>query len=302
MSKGGGKTEVVQNNAPWQEAAPHLVNIFNRGYQLSFQPQAQQTLQAQQMATDRALAGSPLTPAAQNQVLGTLRGDFANPFTSGALKDVMGMAKSQINSQFGGDNFGSSAHQEWLGRGLMSAAMPFAQQAHEAERGRQMQAAALAPVTAAQDFADSDRLNAVGQQIQNAPWETLFNYQRAVGNGGSAGGTSTQQQPFFQNDLANLAGLGLGAYGLWNAGLGSSLVGGLMGSPLTGAAALAMSDVRVKTDIEEGGENDGLNVYSFRYKGTPEKHVGYMAQEVLLKKPEAVQDIGGLLAVDYSKV
>ena len=184
----------------------------------------------------------------------------------------------------------------------MSAAMPFAQQAHEAERGRQMQAAALAPVTAAQDFADSDRLNAVGQQIQNAPWETLFNYQRAVGNGGSAGGTSTQQQPFFQNDLANLAGLGLGAYVLWNAGLGSSLVGGLMGSPLTGAAALAMSDVRLKTDIEKVGEKDGLNVYSFRYKGTPEKHVGYMAQEVLLKKPEAVQDIGGLLAVDYSKV
>jgi hypothetical protein len=79
-----------------------------------------------------------------------------------------------------------------------------------------------------------------------------------------------------------------------------SLLGGILGL----GANLIMSDRRVKTDIEKVGQNGDLGVYRYRYiwddEGT-ERH-GYMADEVLKVKPEAVADVGGVLAVDYGQL
>jgi hypothetical protein len=50
------------------------------------------------------------------------------------------------------------------------------------------------------------------------------------------------------------------------------------------------SDIRVKTDIKRIGERDGLGVYEFRYINDDLPRVGYMAQEVMQTKPEAVVD------------
>lgn len=77
-----------------------------------------------------------------------------------------------------------------------------------------------------------------------------------------------------------------------------------MGSAIGGLGGLfALSDERVKTDKEKIGEtDDGLGIYSYKMKGSPQTQIGLMAQEVQKKKPSAVrkgQD--GLLRVNYGK-
>jgi hypothetical protein len=78
---------------------------------------------------------------------------------------------------------------------------------------------------------------------------------------------------------------------------GGSLASGL------GAMGLMFSDRRLKTEIKRVGElDDGLGVFSYRYKAGGPKQIGVMAQEVAKVKPEAVHNIGGLLAVDYGQL
>lgn len=69
-----------------------------------------------------------------------------------------------------------------------------------------------------------------------------------------------------------------------------------------GGAALMMSDRRLKTDIEKVGKlHNGLNVYAYRYIDGGPRHIGVMADEVQAVKPEAVAEVGGFLAVDYTE-
>lgn len=79
---------------------------------------------------------------------------------------------------------------------------------------------------------------------------------------------------------------------------------GLMGGLFSLGAAALMSDRRAKTDIERVGKtDDGLPIYTYRYKAGGPTQMGVMAQEVRKKKPEAVrQTAGGLMAVDYGKL
>lgn len=81
---------------------------------------------------------------------------------------------------------------------------------------------------------------------------------------------------------------------------GNAMMGGLFG---LGAAAIPLlSDARAKQDITPVGVLDnGLTVYSYRYKGDGPMQIGLIAQEVERFRPEAVIEIGGLKHVDYSK-
>lgn len=80
------------------------------------------------------------------------------------------------------------------------------------------------------------------------------------------------------------------------AGAGASLLGNPAMAPLL------FSDRRLKTDVKKVGKtDDGQNVYAYRYKGDKRMHLGLMAQEVERKTPEAVTEVAGFKAVDYSK-
>jgi len=77
-------------------------------------------------------------------------------------------------------------------------------------------------------------------------------------------------------------------------------LGGLfqLGGTLGGAAI--MSDRRTKTDIKKVGKtDDGDAVYTYRYKTGGPIQMGLIAQEVEKKKPEAVEEIGGIKHVNY---
>ena len=66
------------------------------------------------------------------------------------------------------------------------------------------------------------------------------------------------------------------------------------------ATVMAMSDSRMKEDIKHiGNTYDGQKIYSYRFKGEPQTHIGLLAQEVEKKHPDAVGSIKGVKMVDY---
>ncbi len=69
-----------------------------------------------------------------------------------------------------------------------------------------------------------------------------------------------------------------------------------------GTAAMAMSDINLKEDINYIGKENGYKIYDFKYKGKDGHYRGVMAQEVLEINPEAVVTINGHLAVNYDKI
>jgi hypothetical protein len=83
----------------------------------------------------------------------------------------------------------------------------------------------------------------------------------------------------------------------------SSGLMGMVGSIGAAAVPLMFSDKRLKTDIKKVGKtNDGLSVYTYKYKGDDKTQMGVMAQDVEKKNPSAVKTIDGFKAVNYSKV
>lgn len=79
---------------------------------------------------------------------------------------------------------------------------------------------------------------------------------------------------------------------------------GDVGKLLGGAsAAFAVSDERLKQDIECVGRENGYNIYEFAYKSNPEsRYRGVMAQEVIQTDPDAVMEVDGYLAVNYGAI
>ena len=73
---------------------------------------------------------------------------------------------------------------------------------------------------------------------------------------------------------------------------------------LAGAAALAFSDRKLKTEVQKEGElPSGLSIYTYRYKGDPKLSVGVMADEAKALYPDAVaRHQSGYDMVDYGKV
>ena len=72
-------------------------------------------------------------------------------------------------------------------------------------------------------------------------------------------------------------------------------------------AGLAMfSDRRLKKDIKKLGRfSEGINWHSFRYADESplaNERIGFMADEVQERVPEAVSERGGYMTVDYGKV
>jgi hypothetical protein len=200
----------------------------------------------------RAQAGSPLTSAAQNQLYGTIQGDYlgGNPFFQGAFQPAAQAATSAFNTAIGNvtsaaskaGRYGSGAMQNLqtaaageLAQKLTGTAGQLAYQNYADERARQQQATFGAPSLAEADYADINKQLAAGQlregyqnqalqadmqrynYEQNLPQQQLTNYLNQA-YGFPAGRTSTSQTPYFTNPTATALGTGL---------LGVQLLGGL---------------------------------------------------------------------------
>ena len=74
------------------------------------------------------------------------------------------------------------------------------------------------------------------------------------------------------------------------------------GPPTT--STTPVSDARLKTDIERVGQlPNGMPLYRFRYRFSPDVFVGVLAQEVREVMPEAVHvGLAGVMRVDYQRL
>ena len=186
MGGGGGTQETKTEISP--EFKPYITYSLGeaqRRYQAM--PEAPETLavspsaatqQALQMAQQRAVGGSPLLRAAQEEQLATIQGRGVNPFLGGALEQANRLAgerytqniqdlQSQASSagRYGSAAMGQQAGkaQDIFARALAEQGGQLAYSSAEAERQRQVEAARNAPTMSAADYADIQRLLQVGQ-------------------------------------------------------------------------------------------------------------------------------------------
>lgn len=254
----------------------------------------------------------------QKNIGGTAAGDNLDPYSvpgfGDALKTATGDITNAVKGVYAGSGrspSGAGSFAQSLGRGLTQGLAPTIQSESNFLRGNQMNAASTlfggagstaSGITQQQQVPLTDAM--MGLQgagmlpgLYTAPAQAQF------------GAANTSAQLPFAN-LAPLltAGSTLGGMGSSSTGSGTSTskpandpLMNYLGAGL-GAAGLMFSDERLKENIEEVGElHDGQKVYRFNFKGDHTPTIGLMAQEVAEHEPDAVHDLGGVLAVDYEK-
>ena len=189
MGGGGGKQDSTTTTSIDPAIKPYVTygleeakRLYETGSPQFFPGQtyvspSAQTQQALQMAQERAMAGSPLTGAAQAETLATIQGRGVNPFLAGALGQTNRLAgeeftrniqnlQSQAASagRYGSNAMGQQAGQaqDIFARALAEQGGQLAYNSAEAERARQMAAVGAAPQMAQADYADIQRLLSVG--------------------------------------------------------------------------------------------------------------------------------------------
>jgi hypothetical protein len=189
MGGGGGQQDSTTTTSIDPAIKPYVTYGLEEGKRLyesqtpSFFPgqtyvsPSAQTQEALRMAQERAMAGSPLTGAAQAETLATIQGRGVNPFLAGALGQTNRLAgeeftrniqnlQSQAASagRYGSNAMGQQAGQaqDIFARALAEQGGQLAYNSAEAERARQMAAVGAAPQMAQADYADIQRLLSVG--------------------------------------------------------------------------------------------------------------------------------------------
>lgn len=262
MTNGGGgdsspqppaNTTSVQTKEIPAWAQPAAQNILARGEALSNTPY--QTYTGQRIADmtadqtaglnkvrDRALNGSPEEIAARQNYTDTMSGKYmspeSNPYLKGMVNTALNDVQGRVNSQFGGNNYGTTAHQETLQRGLSDAAMNAYGQAYTQERDNQIKGMSLANQFGNIDYNNAQQLIGVGdiqrqesQDVLNnqyADWGAMMNdpYRKidalanslgaAVNGQGSVQAAGYASNPYVANRYGNAVASGLAGYGLLN--------------------------------------------------------------------------------------
>lgn len=238
-------------SAPWGPQQPYLTDTFNRAKNLyatggpkyypqnTVAPMSNQTRQGINAYTQTATQGTPVTDSAQQQVNATLQGDYlnSNPYLDAMYNNAAGAVTRNYQEAVAPSiaaNFGLSGRsgsnmafanamdssRDTLSRNLGGMAANIYGGAYENERGRQMQAASMAPETAALNYFDSNQLlqagrlqdtynqNRLNSDInrfnfnQERPWDALGRYQQLIN--GNYGGQSTQ--PIYNNSSGQFWG------------------------------------------------------------------------------------------------
>lgn len=209
---------------------------------------SQQTQAALAAAQQRATMGNPLVPAAQNQALNTLQGNFlgGNPFFEGAFRgatqgaqttyqDAVQTALSNASraGRYGSGSMGTALDRAGgvFANALTNTAGQLAYQNYDTERGRQQAMIGAAPQLASADYADINQLMQTGQIAEGYQDVAL---QDAVNRFNFA-----QQAPYqkLQSYLSGAYGAPMGTQGsVTTPTFGRNRVAGALGGAATGAA------------------------------------------------------------------
>lgn len=217
MSKGGGATRTVTSTEPAEYIKPFIEYGLSEAKQLyesalpqyypgettvGFAPESELALAAQRQ---RALTGSPLTPAVQDVVMQNLMG--VNPLQAAAFRPVVEQVQAQAAKA---GRYGSGYQQAALAQALA----PYAYEAQQA-------AIQQAPAVAELDYTDISRLAGVGaareaqaqaelaadiarfQFEQERPQAKLLDYLTMV-RGGQMG--TQKAEPIYRQPAASFLG------------------------------------------------------------------------------------------------
>lgn len=208
------------------------------------------------MATQRALTGSPVTQAAQQNAVQTLQGGYQNPYIDSIVKQTQDDVMARFGPQMA-RNFGNTGVNQTVAGELADAGNKVRYQGYNDERTRQMQAMGLAPSLVAGDYADAQALTGVGdfrrgyaqdvlnlgQQEYNFPQQQLGILQNALASATGGSQSMTGPNPNQSNPAANAISGGLlgylGAGALGNTAAGTAVMNPWLGAAL-GAGALGL--------------------------------------------------------------
>jgi len=242
-SSGSSKQVSTVSNAPWQPQQQPLKDMFAAAKGLTFnsdgsiKPIAQyqgqtyasmapESSRALQAITARANAGSDVSRGANAFASDVLSGKYLNQ-TAPGWDAVVDKARSAVNGNYGAMGRSNSGSHDAAVSGEIGR---LAYQDYANQLNLMNSVAGLSPQLAAADYADADRLNAVGAQRQQegqnqitaaeaafngqvrAPFDALQAYQDFIS--GTYGGMSTSSQPIFNpSGVQQGIGTGLAALG-----------------------------------------------------------------------------------------
>jgi|TARA_E500000318_G_scaffold55434_1_gene51504 hypothetical protein len=223
---GGGEGSATTTTQPYAPAEPALNQIlseagtiYNQGpMSAGYVPPSSQTLQG--LSTAETIAN-----AANQQILGTIQGQYTNPFLSPLIAQAGQDIYSNVAGQFSGAGrtpTSMGAQSAVIGQ-VADKALPLAFQQLERERNRQLQTARAVPSLTAVGGALED----IQAEQQLAPQQSLAQYYNTVAP--IAFGLPTQQQQTqapSANPITSAAG---GA-------MSGAALGSMFGMPGMGAA------------------------------------------------------------------
>lgn len=255
-----------------QSAQPQALNVEQ--YMNPFQQQViDATMRQMGQANQQAQSGA-LGTAISSGAFGGDRAGIAAANLANQQGLAMGSTLAGLNAQNYGQALAAAQQQQGVNLGATQADLARLMQGGQfyAGLGTAAQQAGLQGAEA--------QINAgtLGQQTEQAGLSALYN--------------QFQQKNAYPFQVAQfLANIGMGT-------------GALSGSTTTTTQPGSFfSDRRLKEDVQRIGEGDnGLPIYKYRYKGEPETHIGFMADEVEKVRPEAVGlHPTGYKTVDYDR-
>jgi len=223
---GGGQTTTIQQADPYGPAQPGLNQILSEAGTIygqgpmaaGYVPPTTQTLQG--LASQEQIA-----QAANQQILGTIQGQYTNPFLSPMIAQSAQDIYSNVAGQFSGAGRtpGSPLSQATVTGQVAQKALPYAFQQLERERGRQLGTAQRVPSLTSVGGALED----ISRQQQMGPQAALSQYYNTVAP--IAFGLPTQQQTT-QAPAPNAFGMAAGG------AMSGAAMGSMFGMPGMGAA------------------------------------------------------------------
>lgn len=313
---GSGSSATTQQAKPWEPSKGFLKTLigdatgsYNAGMLDSptypgvrVAPQSTMTRMGQQGIYDIASQGNPITGQATSAFGDIVGGNNIyrdlDAVKANALGDIMPAAMSRFS---GAGMLDSTLAADAAGRAATQAIAPIEYGAWDAAQNRRVNTLGMAPSLAANQYLDATMMGQGGAGLDQ--------FNQNVLNSNIDAWNQEANRPYDTIAKASQLGLGFGGMGGQQESVNSTgsgtmeTIGGIMQTVGPIIAMAAMSDRRLKADIERIGETgEGYPKYKFRYlwdqPGT--ERIGVMAQDV--PKELTIDVGGGYLAVDYSRV
>lgn len=271
-----GSKKTKTTNEPWAPAQPYIIKGLEQSGAV-FDQQQPSLNKYSQMSFDTYGRMAPGAEAgiagSQGLVNDTLAGKYlnGNPYLDAIISKNAGDIRDNVGAAFSASGrYGSGMFGDTLADNIGEMANDLRYGNYAQERQNQIGA-----VDQAQSLMSGSQ--GLLEQAATLPWtgvQALNGGVRTASNG--YGKSTTTQSGGLLDSAMALGGLGLKAYSTF-------------------------SDIRLKEGIKRvGTTDDGLGVYTYRYKGDPVPRMGVMAQEVAELRPDALgAAVGGMLTVNY---